>query len=85
MASQRPLDAFGDPVQLHSWYWWKDATGLTIGTGKFACNAGKDNWTFFINGTGYQPSERDAFRLAGDPSWQAEASPSPARREGDAP
>lgn len=51
----RPKDIHGIDVTMGRWYWAKDRTGTVVGVGKFACTIGSDDYTWFINGTGYAP------------------------------
>ena len=53
--TDRPKDFHGNPIVMGVWYWAADRTGNVAGTGKFACEIGKSDYTFFINGIGYDP------------------------------
>lgn len=59
MTTARPFDMNDTPVKLHVWYWGQTHTGEIVGVGKFAATAlsGYTDWTFFVNGTAYDPSK----------------------------
>lgn len=68
------LDCFGNPVDHgKTWYWARNIVGQTAGVGKFmrtmGAGIGSDEWTFWINGTGYPPEMFSAFCPTEPPTW----------------
>ena len=64
----RPKDIAGHAIEMGPSYWAMNPRRDVIGTGKFAVPIGADMVTFFINGTGYNPSCFTYMKYVGNPT-----------------
>ena len=53
---ERPRDIAGNEITIGPWYLATNRMGGIIGVGKFALPIGSNEISFFINGTGHNPS-----------------------------
>ena len=70
----RPNDIHGNEVKQSlpgrfAWYWGRYRNSKQVaGVGCFACTASGDHWTWFLNGTSYDPTLFD-FAKAEEPGY----------------